>query len=133
MYLFMYDCAGSSLLCGLSPRCRAWASHCRDFSCCGARALGQACFGSCGHGLSSCSFWTREHRLSRCGVWPRLLCGMWDLPRSGTEPVSPALPGSFFTTKLTGKTPSTYLSYKWKFGPLDHLTLIPLPPIPYLW
>ena len=28
---------------------------------------------------------------------------MWDLPRSGIEPVSPALAGRFFTTELAGK------------------------------
>ena len=28
-----------------------------------------------------------------------LLCGMWNLPRSGTEPMSPALAGRFFTTE----------------------------------
>ena len=28
---------------------------------------------------------------------------MWDLPRSGMEPLSPALAGRFFTTKPSGK------------------------------
>ena len=28
---------------------------------------------------------------------------MWDLPRSGIKPVSPALAGSFFTTEPPGK------------------------------
>ena len=28
---------------------------------------------------------------------------MWDLPRSGIEPVSPALAGGFFTTESPGK------------------------------
>ena len=32
-----------------------------------------------------------------------LLQGVWDLPRSRTEPVSPALAGRFFTTKAAGK------------------------------
>ena len=32
-----------------------------------------------------------------------LLCSMWDLPRSGIEPVSPALAGGFFTTEPPGK------------------------------
>ena len=27
----------------------------------------------------------------------QLLCGMWDLPRPGTKPVSPALVGGLFT------------------------------------
>ena len=27
-------------------------------------------------------------RLSNCGSWAQSLCGMWDLPRPGLEPVS---------------------------------------------
>ena len=37
-----------------------------------------------------------KHRLSSCGAWSGLLCDMWDLPRSGIEPVSLALAGGFF-------------------------------------
>ena len=36
-----------------------------------------------------------EHRLNSCGAWAYLLRGMWDCPRSGIEPVSPALAGRF--------------------------------------
>ncbi|KAJ8791703.1 hypothetical protein J1605_020425 [Eschrichtius robustus] len=43
-------------------------------------------------------------RLSSCGLWARLLCGMWDLPRPGLEPVSPALAGGFLTTAPPGKS-----------------------------
>ena len=32
-----------------------------------------------------------------------LSMGMWNLPGSGIEPVSPALAGGFFTTELPGK------------------------------
>ena len=44
-----------------------------------------------------------EHRLqirrpSGCGSRAQLLRGMWDLPRPGLEPVSPALAGRFSTT-----------------------------------
>ena len=42
-------------------------------------------------------------RLSSCGSWAQLLCGMWDLPRPGLEPVSPALAGRFSTTAPPGK------------------------------
>ena len=41
--------------------------------------------------------------LSSRGTWACLLCGMRDLPRSGIEPVSPALAGEFFTTEPPGK------------------------------
>ena len=34
---------------------------------------------------------------------PSLLCGMWDLPRPGLEPVSPALAGRFSTAAPPGK------------------------------
>ena len=49
-----------------------------------------------------------EHRLqtrrfSSCGSRVQLLHGMWDLPRPGLEPVSPALAGGFTTTAPPGK------------------------------
>ena len=44
-----------------------------------------------------------ERRLSSCGSRAQLLCGMWDLPRPGLEPVSPALAGRFLTTAPPGK------------------------------
>ena len=37
--------------------------------------------------------------------WAYLLRSMWHLPRSGIEPVSPALAGRFFTTEPPGKPP----------------------------
>ena len=45
IYVFIYDCAGSSL--PLSS-CGVWASLCGGFSCCGAQALVCADFCSCG-------------------------------------------------------------------------------------
>ena len=50
----------------------------------------------------------REHRLqmcrlSSCGSRDQLLRSMWDLPRPGLEPVSPALVGIFSTTAPPGK------------------------------
>ena len=42
-------------------------------------------------------------RLSNCGSRAQLLRGMWDLPRPGLEPVSPALAGRFSTTAPPGK------------------------------
>ena len=79
----------------------------------------------CARAFSSCSKWgplfiavhgpliisaslVAEHRLqtrrlSNCGSWAQLLRGMWDLPRPGLEPVSPALAGRFSTTVPPGK------------------------------
>ena len=48
------------------------------------------------HGLQT-------RRLSNDGSRAQLLRGMWDLPRSGLEPVSPALAGRFSTTAPPGK------------------------------
>ena len=45
----------------------------------------------------------QTRRLSSCGSRASLLRGMWDLPRPGLEPVSPALGGRFSTTAPPGK------------------------------
>ena len=112
--LLIFGCAGSSLLCGLfSSRgeqgplssCRAQAFHCGGFSCCGAWASVVAA-----RGLSSCGSQTLEHRLSSCGALGfQLPCRVWDLPRSGIEPLSPALAGGLFTTEPPGNLPSGFL------------------------
>ena len=45
----------------------------------------------------------QTRRLSNCGSRAQSLRGMWDLPRPGVEPVSPALAGRFSTTAPPGK------------------------------
>ena len=55
-YVFLFGCAGSSLLHGLLSSCNLQASHFSGFSCCGAQAL--AC-----EGFSSCSMWAQQLRL----------------------------------------------------------------------
>ena len=58
----------------------------------------------------------QTRRLSSCGSQTHLLRGMWDLPRPGLEPVSPALAGRFPTIAPPGKPPdffSIYLSNKY--------------------
>ena len=55
------------------------------------------------HSLQTC-------RLSSCGSWAQLLRRMWDLPRPGLEPVSPALAGRFSTTAPTGKPERSFCS-----------------------
>ena len=63
IYLFIFGCVGSSLLCtgflwlrreGITLCCRARASHCGGFSCCRARALGARASVVVARGLSSC-------------------------------------------------------------------------------
>ena len=39
-----------------------------------------------------------------CGAQAQPLCDMWNLPRSGIEPMSPTLAGRFFTTEPPGKS-----------------------------
>ena len=113
IYLFIFGCVGSSLLrtgflqlwrAGATLRCGAQASHCGGFSCCAAQALGARASVVVAHGLSSCGSWALEHSLSSCGARAQLLCGMWDLPGPGLEPVSPALAGGFLTTVPPGKS-----------------------------
>ena len=55
---------------------------------------------------------------SGCGAWAWLLRGMWDLPRPGLKPVSPALGGRFPTTAPPGKPPQPIfkLSYYFYYG-----------------
>ena len=48
-------------------------------------------------------------RLSNCGSRAQPLCGMWDPPRPGLEPVSPALAGRLLTTAPPGKPLSRFL------------------------
>ena len=45
----------------------------------------------------------QTHRLSSCGSRAQLFRGMWNLPRPGLEPMSPALAGRFSTTAPRGK------------------------------
>ena len=50
----------------------------------------------------------QTRRLGSCGSRAQLLRGMWDLPRPGLEPVSPASAGRFPTTAPPGKPTSFY-------------------------
>ena len=63
-------------------------------------------------GLSSCGPPALERRLSGCGTWAWLLCSMWDLPRPGVKPVSPALAGGLSTTEPPGKSLNLLLKKK---------------------
>ena len=45
----------------------------------------------------------QTRRLSSRGSRAQLLCGMWDLPGPGLEPMSPALARGFLTTAPPGK------------------------------
>ena len=60
--------------------------------------------------------WLQTRRLSNCGSRAQLLRGMWDPPRAGLEPVSPALAGRFSTTAPPGKPLSILLLLEIIFG-----------------
>ena len=69
-------------------------------SSCGARAS------PCGISSGSKGVWVSvvaARRLSSCNSGAQLLCSMWNLPRPGIEPVSPASAGRFFTPETPGK------------------------------
>ena len=55
------------------------------------------------HRLQTC-------RLSNCGSRAQPLRGMWDPPRPGLEPMSPALAGRLSTTAPPGKPPFFFLN-----------------------
>ena len=83
----------------------------RAFSSCGKR--GPLFIVVCGRLTIEASL-VAEHRLqtrrlSNCGSWAQLLRGMWDLPRPGLDPLSPALAGRLSTTAPTGKARSLVL------------------------
>ena len=90
----------------------------RAFSSCGKR--GPLFIVVCGP-LTIAASLVAEHRLqtrrlSNCGSRAQLLCGMWDPPRPGLKPMSPALAGRFSTTAPPGKPYTQYfvLIYKGK-------------------
>ena len=68
----------------------------------------------------------QTRRLSSCGSRAQLLRGMWDPPRPGLEPMSPALAGRFSTTAPLAKP--LYLFFFFFFlmmlELIPHLTLV---------
>ena len=109
-YLFFFSCVGSSF-------------RVRAFSSCGKRGplfivvqgplfiavrgpLTIAAPPIAGHRLQT-------RRLSSCGSRAQLLRGMWDLPRPGLEPVSPALAGRFSTAAPPGKPGILFFMLQW--------------------
>ena len=113
---------GSSLLragfssCSMLSSCGTGAWEPSGFSSCGAQALGPPALVVVALRLS-CS-----PSIGSCGTQAQLLRSMWDLPRTGIEPVSPALAGGFLTTAPRGKSQSYTLKSK-GFLPFNSLSL----------
>ena len=102
IYLFIFDCVGSSVRARALPSCGKWAPlliAVRGPLFIAVRGpFTIAAPPIAGHRLQT-------RRLSSCGSRAQLLRGMWDPPRPGLEPVSPALAGRFSTTAPPGKPP----------------------------
>ena len=82
----------------------------RAFSSCGERG---PLFIAVRRPLTIAASLVAEHRLqtrrlSSCGSRAHSLRGMWDLPRPGLEPVSPALAGRLSTTVPPGNPDNSY-------------------------
>ena len=55
--------------------------------------------------LVSCGLRALEHAgFSICGTWAELFGSMWNVPRPGIIPMSPALAGGFLSTVPPGKS-----------------------------
>ena len=67
---------------GFSP-----AGASRGYSLLVHRLSGTQASGGAARGLSSCSLRAPEHRLNSYGTRASFLCGMWDLSRTGIEPI----------------------------------------------
>ena len=65
----------------------------------------------------------QTRRLSNCGSRAQPLRGMWDPPRPGLEPVSPALAGRFSATAPPGKPSSSVFDLASPLGNLRVCTL----------
>ena len=90
----------------------SYSLWCRGFSL--QQLLTLQSTGSRHTGFSSCSLRALESGLSSCGTGAYLPLGMWDLPRPGIEPMSPALAGRCLTTGPPVKSPCCFLK------PQDH-------------
>ena len=102
----------------------------RAFSSCGKRG---PLFIAVRGPLTIAASLVAEHRLqtcklSNCGSRTQLLRGMWDPPRPGLEPVSPALAGRFSTTAPPGSPVflffTNFLSFSFSYWVMNALAEI---------
>ena len=100
IYLLIFGCVGSSFRARAFSSCGKWGPlfiAVRGLLFIAVRGP----FTTTGPPVAGHRLQTR--RLSGCGSRAQLLRSMWDLPRPGLEPVSPALAGRFSTTAPPGK------------------------------
>ena len=108
-YLFIFVCAESTLICGLffPPLVVVGAIQlwCTDFSLQAFLLLWST--GSRAHRF-------RELQFSGSRAQAQQLRGIWDLPRPGIEPMSPAWAGRFCTTEPPGKSLLFFFKFEWQ-------------------
>ena len=85
----------------LDLHCSPRASPCGGLPCRSAPALGAWALA-----IAACGV---ERRFGSCGSWASLLLGLWDLPRPGIQPVSPALVGELLFTLPPGKSATFFI------------------------
>lgn len=90
---------------------RCGGSSVRSTFFCGAQSLGMQASVVGARGL--------QRGLNSCAAWA-LLCRMWDLPRPGNEPMSPALVGRFFTKGDVGMRTQTGIARNTEEIPLSN-------------
>ena len=78
--VFVYGCAGSSLLHGAFSSCCVWASHCSGFSCCRAQALGHTASNGCNTWVQS--LWLLGSRAQGQQLWHTGLVAPWQMGSS---------------------------------------------------
>lgn len=104
--VFIFGSVGSLLLCRFSlvvagggySSCIVRASHCGDFSCSRARALGCTVVGA--SVVAAPGLWTTGSEVVALG----LVALRGDLPRPGIQPASLSLAGGFFTSEPPGSS-----------------------------
>ena len=118
-YLFIW------LLCALFGAHRlplvAASGGCSSLPCMGVFSLWLLLLQSTGSRCTGFSV-AAVHGLSNCDTRALLLHGMWNLPRSGIKPVSPALAGGFFTTEPPGKPAE--MTFAFQKPILSHITCL---------
>ena len=96
-FIYLFGCAGSSLLCGLFSSCGSRAPYCSGLSCCGAWALGRVGSVAAAPGLESTG-----SVVVACAYCSVHVGSSW----TRHQTMSPALAGGFFTAELPGKPQS---------------------------
>ena len=92
IYLFIYGCVGLRFCARAFSSCGKWGPL--FITVCGPLTIAASLVAE--HRLQT-------RRLSNCGSRAQSLRGMWDPPRPGLEPVSPALAGRLSITVPPGK------------------------------